>query len=116
VAVAAASHVVFIDYTGITAGIAAATLGLLIIPARKRKAKKEYAEKLAELRTTLMDSLTSQFEREMQRSTRRLEDIIAPFTRFVRAEEEKILEQQKRLSEVESQIAGLQSILDDEAA
>ena len=116
VAVAAASHVVFIDYTGITAGIAAATLGLLIIPARKRKAKKEYAEKLAELRTTLMDSLTSQFEREMQRSTRRLEDTIAPFTRFVRAEEEKLLEQQKRLLEIESQIGGLQSILDEEAA
>ncbi|MFL7837539.1 MAG: dynamin family protein [Candidatus Promineifilaceae bacterium] len=116
VAAAVASHVVFIDYTGITAGIAAATLGLLIIPSRKRKAKKEYAEKLAELRTTLMDNLTRQFEREMQRSTQRLEDTIAPFTRFVRAEEEKLLEQRGRLLEIESQISGLQTILDDEAA
>jgi small GTP-binding protein len=116
VAVAIASHVVFIDYTGITAGIAAATLGLLIIPNRKRKAKKEYAEKLAELRTTLMNNLTSQFEREMQRSTQRLEDTIAPFTRFVRAEEEKLLEQREQLLEIETQIEGLQTILDEEAA
>ena len=58
VAVAVATHAVFLDFTGIAAGVAAATLGLLIIPARKRKAKKEFAEKLAELRTTLVSSLT----------------------------------------------------------
>jgi small GTP-binding protein len=116
VAVAAASHIVFLDYTGITAGIAAATLGLLIIPARKRKAKREYAEKLADLRTNLMDSLTTQFEREMRRSTQRLEETISPFTRFVRAEEEKLLQQQERLLEIESQIIGLQANLDGDSA
>jgi small GTP-binding protein len=116
VAVAAASHIVFLDYTGITAGIAAATLGLLIIPARKRKAKREYAEKLADLRTTLMDSLTTQFEREMRRSTQRLEETIAPFTRFVRAEEEKLLEQRERLLQIDSQITGLQDILGGDTA
>jgi small GTP-binding protein len=116
VAVAAASHIVFLDYTGITAGIAAATLGLLIIPARKRKAKREYAEKLADLRTTLMDSLTTQFDREMRRSTQRLEETIAPFTRFVRAEEEKLLEQRERLLIIDSQITGLQDILGSDTA
>jgi small GTP-binding protein len=115
VAVAVATQAVFLDFTGIAAGIAAATLGLLIIPARKRKAKKEYAEKLANLRSTLVDSLTTQFEREMRRSTQRLEETIAPFTRFVRAEEEKLLEQRERLVEIESQIAGLQTILGDDA-
>ncbi len=116
VAVAVATHAVFLDFTGIAAGVAAATLGLLIIPARKRKAKKEYAEKLAELRTTLVSSLTTQFEREMRRSTERLEETISPFTRFVRAEEEKLLEQQTRLLEIESGIASLQANLSDEAA
>ena len=116
VAVAVATHAVFLDFTGIAAGIAAATLGLLIIPARKRKAKKEYAEKLADLRSTLVDSLTTQFEREMRRSTQRLEETVAPFTRFVRAEEEKLLAQRERLAEIESQIAGMQAILGDNAA
>jgi ABC-type transport system involved in cytochrome bd biosynthesis fused ATPase/permease subunit len=116
VAVAVATHAVFLDFTGIAAGVMAATLGLLIIPARKRKAKKEYAEKLADLRERLMDSLTTQFEREMRRSTQRLEETIAPFTRFVRAEEAKLVEQQTQLEEIESQISGLQSILSDDTA
>jgi small GTP-binding protein len=116
VAVAIATHAVFLDFTGIAAGVMAATLGLLIIPARKRKAKKEYAEKLADLRERLMDSLTTQFEREMRRSTQRLEETIAPFTRFVRAEEAKLVEQQTQLEEIESQISGLQSILSDDTA
>ena len=115
-AVAAASHLLFVDVTGIAAGVAAATFGLLIIPARKRKAKKEFDEKLADLRTTLMDSLTTQFEREMRRSTQRLEETIAPFTRFVRAEEEKLQDQQARLMEIESEMSGLQAILNTSGA
>jgi small GTP-binding protein len=116
VAVVVATHAAFLDFTGIFAGVAAAALGLLIIPARKRKAKKEYAAKLEDLRTTLVDSLTTQFEREMRRSTQRLEETIAPFTRFVRAEEEKLLAQQASLQEIETQIDGLQAILGDNAA
>ena len=116
VAVVVAAHTAFLDFTGIFAGVAAAALGFLILPARKRKAKNEFAEKLADLRTRLMDSLTTQFEREMRRSTQRLEETIAPFTRFVRAEEAKLTEQKDRLQELESQISGLQSILNQESA
>jgi small GTP-binding protein len=111
VAVVVATQVAFLDFTGIFAGVAAAALGLLILPARKRKAKQEFAEKLAELRTKLVDSLTSQFEREIQRSTQRIEDTIAPFTRFVRAEEVKLATQQDQLLELEAHITGLQKIL-----
>ena len=114
VAVVVAAHTAFLDFTGIFAGVAAAALGLLILPARKRKAKQEFAEKLNELRTTLVSSLTSQFEREMRRSTQRIEDTIAPFTRFVRAEEEKLAAQQDQLVELEAQITGLQTILGNE--
>ncbi len=116
VAVAVATHAVFLDFTGIAAGVAAATLGLLIIPARKRKAKRQYAQKLTDLRTSLVDSLTTQFGREMRRSTQRLEDTIAPFTRFVRAEDEKLAGQRDRLLALDAQIAGLQAILSGEAA
>ena len=111
VAVVIAAHAAFLDFTGVFAGVAAAALGLLILPARKRKSKREFSEKLNELRTTLVDSLTSQFEREMRRNTQRIEDTIAPFTRFVRAEEEKLTAQQDQLAELESQISGLQTIL-----
>ena len=116
VAVVIAAHTAFLDFTGVFAGVAAAALGLLILPARKRKAKQEFAEKLEDLRTTLVDSLTTQFDREMRRSTQRIEDTIAPFTRFVRAEEEKLTAQQDQLVELEAQITGLQTILGTRAA
>ncbi len=116
VAVVVAAHTAFLDFTGIFAGIAAAALGFLILPARKRKAKREFAEKLADLRLRLMDSLTTQFDREMRRSTQRLEDTIAPFTRFVRAEEEKLAHQREQLVELEGQIGGLQAILKQKSA
>jgi hypothetical protein len=111
VAVVVAAHTAFLDFTGVFAGVAAAALGLLILPARKRKAKQEFVEKLEELRTKLMGSLTTQFDREMRRSTQRIEDTIAPFTRFVRAEEEKLTAQWDQLRELEAHITGLQTIL-----
>ncbi len=113
VAVVVATHVAFLDFTGVVAGVAAAALGFLILPARKRKAKKEFSEKLTELRKTLVDSLTTQFESEIKRSTRRIEETIAPFTRFVRAEEAKLSTQRDSLVELEGQITGLQAILQE---
>ena len=111
VAVVIAAHTALLDFTGVFAGLTAAALGLLILPSRKRKAKQEFAAKLEDLRTSLVSSLTQQFEREMRRSTQRIEDTIAPFTRFVRAEEEKLSNQRDQLVELDTQINGLQSIL-----
>ncbi len=105
------AHTAFFDYTGIFAGIAAAALGLLVLPARKRKAKAEFAEKLADLRQKLVSSLTEQFTREMRRGAQRIEDTIAPFARFVRAENDKISAQRDELVELEAHISGLQAQL-----
>ena len=101
----------FFDFTGIFAGIAAAALGLLVLPARKRRAKAEFAQKLAELRQKLVSSLTDQFSREMRRGAQRIEDTIAPFARFVRAENDKISAQRDELVELEAHISGLQAQL-----
>jgi small GTP-binding protein len=114
VAVVVAAHTAFLDFTGIFAGAVAAALGLLILPNRKRKAKQAFSAKLNELRTTLVSSLTAQFEREMRRSTQRIEETIAPFTRFVRAEGEKLTQQKDQLQALEGQISGLQTILQKE--
>ncbi|MCA9974010.1 MAG: hypothetical protein KC425_27550, partial [Anaerolineales bacterium] len=111
VAIAVAAHVVWVDVTGILAGLAAATLGLLILPNRRRKAKQDLAEKLEELRGKLMGSLTEQFDREMRRGTQRIQDTVAPFGRFVRAEYDKISQQQAALTELEAHIIGLQAQL-----
>lgn len=109
--VAIAASAVWIDVTGILAGLAAVTFGLLILPRRRRAAKQELAEKLAELRMKLVQALTNQFQREMVRGQRRIEDTIAPFSRFVRAEQAKIGKQQTQFTELEAHIVGLKSLL-----
>lgn len=113
-AIAGGLHLVFLDVTGIVAGIAFATLGALILPARRRKAKQELADKLNSLRDKLVTSLTEQFQREMRRSAQRVEDTVAPFSRFVRAENEKYTKQQDSLEELEAHLLGLQAHLQGE--
>lgn len=109
-------HLVFLDVTGIVAGVAFATLGALILPARRRRAKKELEEKLAALREKLVSGLTDQFQREMQRSAQRVEDTVAPFSRFVRAQSSKYEAQQTQLEELEAHVIGLRAQLQMEDA
>lgn len=98
-----------LDVTGILAGTAALTFGLLVLPARRRRAKQDLAQKLAELRDTLVTSLTTQFDREMRRSVQRIEDSIAPYSRFVRAEQEKVGRRLESLEELEAHLIGLEN-------
>ncbi len=112
VAIAAAAHLVWLDVTGIVAAVGAATLGLLILPARRRRAKSDLAEKLADLRRRLMTGLRDQFEREMRRSGQRVEDTVSPFGRFVRAEKEKLERDHDELTELEAHITGLKRQLE----
>jgi hypothetical protein len=107
VAIAAAAHLVWLDVTGIVAAVGAATLGLLILPARRRRAKNELAEKLADLRQRLMTGLREQFQREMRRRAQRVEDTVAPVARFVRAEKDKLEAEHDELSELGAHVTGI---------
>jgi hypothetical protein len=107
----AATSVAWVDVTGILAGLTFMTLGLLILPARRRKANQELESKLAELRRKLVGNLTEQFNREMRRGAQRIEDTIAPFGRFVRAEGDRLETHQTTLVELEAHIVGLQAQL-----
>lgn len=89
------------DVTGILAASVVAALGLFVIPARRRAAKKELTERVAALRIQLTNALTTQFEKELNRSLQRINEAIAPYTRFVRAEQEKLQETQAELIEAE---------------
>lgn len=99
------------DVTGILAAGAIAALGFFIIPAKRRTAKKELHEKLANLRADLVGSLRGEFEKEMDLSLKRVDEAIAPYTRFVRSESghtDKILDELKaaqlEISQMRSQI------------
>ncbi|MGE5138039.1 MAG: hypothetical protein ACM3JD_01145 [Rudaea sp.] len=86
------------DVTGLLAAGLVATLGLLVIPRKRRTAKKELREKIARLREQMMSALTSQFAVELDRSLARLNAGMAPYSRFVRAEQQALAERQKELA------------------
>ena len=77
------------DVTGILLASVVATLGFLVIPARRRKAKEELKEKVSALRERLATALRAEFERAQMNSRQRLDDVVAPYSRFVRAEQER---------------------------
>ena len=92
------------DVTGILMASAIAALGLFIIPARRRSAKTEMKAKIAALRVQLIQSLQAQFEKEIERSLLHINEAIAPYTRFVRAERGKLVETQEVLGKIMSEI------------
>ncbi|MCL4802915.1 MAG: dynamin family protein [Anaerolineae bacterium] len=107
VVIAAVAHGALFDFTGIFAGVAFAALGLVVLPARKRKAKGDFTAKLEDLRTRLVSNLEQQFEREMRRSTQRIEDTVAPFDRFVRSERDRLTSRQQVLQGLSATISDL---------
>jgi hypothetical protein len=90
------------DVTGILAAGVVAALGLFVIPARKQSAKKELAERLGQLRQQLITALTNQSEKELNRSLERINQAVAPYTRFVRAEQEKVQQMQTELTQAQT--------------
>jgi hypothetical protein len=95
------------DVTGVLLAGLVAAVGLIIIPARRRQGKAKLNEKIAALRGQLSGSLRGQFEKEVQHSLERIQEAIAPYTRFVRAEREKMEETGKRLKDLKSRIERL---------
>jgi small GTP-binding protein len=99
--VVALATTVAADVTGILAASVMAALGLFVIPARRQAAKKDLGERVAGLRVQLISALTGQFEKEMQQSLQRINEAIAPYTRFVRSERDKLQQTRSELNEAQ---------------
>jgi small GTP-binding protein len=97
------------DVTGILLASVIAALGLFVIPARRRQAKAEMSAKVAELRGDLAKSLNQQFQREIERSLHNINEAIAPYTRFVRAERGKLQETQAKLDAIQTEMERLRT-------
>ncbi len=115
-AVALAASSTAADITGLTAAGLMAVLGLFVLPHRRRRAKAELTEKIALLRSELMAALTTHFDKEAERGRHRLDDTIAPYTRFVRSESERLAGERdglaslsERISEMTAKVIALSS-------
>ena len=97
------------DVTGILAAGAVAALGFFIIPAKRRKAKSELHEKLTALRKDMVDSLKSEFEKEIDTSLKRIEEAITPYTRFIRSESDYTEKIQTELKAAQLEISQIRA-------
>jgi hypothetical protein len=93
-----------------------AALGFFIIPARRNKAKAQMREKIADVRARLSSALRVQFQEEIGRSTARMRESIGPYSRFVRAEGERLRETAARLATLRADFDRLRQRVDALAA
>lgn len=96
------------DVTGILLAGALATIGMFVIPARRRAAKQQLRLKVTTLRETLSRALRDQFQKELARSQQRVADGIGPYSRFVRAEQQALTAKHETLAKLNDTLAGLQ--------
>ena len=110
--VAALATTTAADVTGIVAAGAIAVLGLFVIPSKRKQAKGQLRERIERMRVELMAGLRSQVQKEVDRSVRGVMDAIAPYTRFVRAESEKLNSIDRELEEIGGRLTQLRIEID----
>ncbi|NJN81233.1 MAG: hypothetical protein HC802_02385 [Caldilineaceae bacterium] len=74
-----------------------------MLPYRRTKVKRELRDRINILRDQLNTAMKRQFETELANSMQRIREAIAPYTRFVRVEREKLdrLDQELRTAKRE---------------
>ncbi len=107
--VVALATTVAADITGVLVASLVAVLGLFVIPNRRRQAEREMREKIAAMRERLAAALRTQFESELERILQRIDNTIAPYTRFVRAERSKLVDSQTELQRLQADLYRLRA-------
>ena len=97
------------DITGILAAGTLAVLGFFVIPFKRKQAKDGFKEKMGLLRTNLIDALTKQFNNESESVIDRLKEGVAPYTRYVRSERERIEKAETTLNELRGNLSALRA-------
>lgn len=105
--VVAAASTVAVDVTGLLAASLIAGLGLFILPNKRRQARRDFHAKAEELETRLMEVMREQFEHELARSIDRVREAIAPYTRFVRAQNDHLGVMRSELAAVDNDMRAL---------
>jgi small GTP-binding protein len=100
------------DVTGIVAAGMIAVLGMFVIPSKRKHAKVQLRDRIERMRVDLMGGLRTQFQKEVDRSVRGVMDAVAPYTRFVRAESERLSSMDHELEEIGGRLTQLRTEID----
>jgi len=98
-----------LDITGILAASTMAIVGFFVIPYKRKQAKDRFKEKMLTLRTKLLGALTTLFSNESENAIDRLKDGIAPYTRYVHSEMERINKATSTLSRLRQTLSELRA-------
>lgn len=102
-------HGALFDVTGVLVAGLLAIGGLYIIPNKRRQIKRQFHQRVADLRETLAATMERQFNTELDRMITRIRDAIDPYTRFVYTQHDHLLTIQRELSDAEAEISRLQA-------
>ncbi|MCA1554524.1 MAG: dynamin, partial [Chloroflexi bacterium] len=98
-----------VDITGLLFAGVIAIVGLFVIPYKRNQAKDNYRAKMEMLRTRLMSALGTQFNAEAEGAVTRMRNGVAPYTRFVRAERERVEQAMTKMEELRRRVGGLKA-------
>jgi small GTP-binding protein len=98
-----------LDVTGLLGAGALAAIGFYVLPYRRNRLKQELNAAIGELRGQLNAALTRQFERELNDGMQRMREAIAPYTRFVRVEREKLERLGAEMERLRSEVTDLRT-------
>ena len=104
------------DVTGIILASVLAAIGFFILPAKRQQAKEEMRGKIAAVRERLSTALREQLRKEIERGVERIRESIAPYSRFIRAEGDKLHAVEQELREISAALAGLRARIERQAA
>ena len=102
-------HTTLLDFTGVLSAGVLAALGFYVLPYRRNKMKADLRTKINSLRAQMDAALTRQFESELGASLARMHEAVAPYTRFVRVEREKLERLAEEQARLQSELARLRT-------
>jgi small GTP-binding protein len=100
------------DLTGILLAAALAVGGFYILPRKRRQAQRDLQRRIAQLRSQLKDSLTRQVHLELEQSTGRINEAIAPYRRFVQTQQQQLNDARGELVATEDALLRLRAEVD----
>jgi uncharacterized protein HemX len=100
------------DLTGILLAAALAVGGFYILPRKRRQAQRDFQRRIAQLRSQLKEALTRQVHLELEQSTARINEAIAPYRRFVQSQQHQLNEARGELVATEDALLRLRADLE----
>ena len=101
-----------LDVTGIVTAGTLAVLGVFVIPYKRKQAKEDFKAKMAELRDTLNETLSTTFTKEADSAVVRLRDNISTYFDYVKSEQNRLDTSRTTLHELNEELSGLDVEID----